>query len=64
MSYAGGWNSTAIGRYSKVKDADHNAFVWQGLANSVYYESKGKGTFCINPVDGLSGFYIGADNFI
>ena len=31
MSYAGGWNSTAIGRYSKVKDDDHNAFVWQGV---------------------------------
>lgn len=64
MSYAGGWNSTAIGRYSKVKDDDHNAFVWQGVHQNAYYESKGLGTFCINPRNGLSGFYIGADNFI
>ena len=28
------------------------------------YESKGQGTFGINPTDGLSGFYIGKDNFI
>ena len=62
MSYAGGWNSTAIGRYSKVKDADHNAFVWQGAHQSAYYESRGPGTFNINPANGISGFWIGAKN--
>ena len=62
MSYAGGWNSTAIGRYSKVNDTHHNAFVWQGVHQSAYYESRGPGTFCINPANGISGFWIGTKN--
>ena len=57
-------NSTAIGRFAKVLSADNNAFVWQGSSENVYYESKGKGTFCINPINGINDFYIGQDNFV
>ena len=64
MCEANAWNSTAIGRYSRVLSSDRNAFVWQGLHQNTFYESKGQGTFCINPAIGLSGFYIGKDNFI
>lgn len=53
------FNSTAIGRYARVLSVDNNAFVWQGTTENVYYESKGKGTFCINPKNDLFGFYIG-----
>jgi hypothetical protein len=67
MCEANAWNSTAIGRYSRVLSTDNNAFVWQGqheTTNPSFYESKGIGTFCINPKDGISGFYIGSNNFI
>ena len=38
--------------------ADHDgSYVWNGIANAQYH-SNGAGTFSINPVDGISGFYI------
>lgn len=37
----------------------HNyAFSWNGN-NTAYYASKAEGAFCINPKNGLNGFYIG-----
>lgn len=66
MCEANAWNSTAIGRYSRVLSTDNNAFVWQGLHETInpsFYESKGLGTFCINPKDSaLSNVWIGSRN--
>ena len=66
MCEANAWNSTAIGRYSRVLSTDNNAFVWQGqheTTNPSFYESKGIGTFCINPKDSaLSNVWIGSRN--
>lgn len=68
MSEASKWadNAFVIGRYS-LADAStgSNSFVWQGVFNGAsYYNSNSKGSFNINPATGLSGFYIGQDNFI
>lgn len=68
MSEASKWadNAFVIGRYS-MADAYNgsNSFVWQGISNGAsYYNSNSKGSFNVNPQNGLSGFYIGSDNFV
>ena len=56
---ANGVFSHATGIYSNAND-DYS-WCWNGLS-STPYASKGEGTFCINPLSGLSGFYIGEQN--
>ena len=68
-SHAEGAGTTAAGDYSHVdgvlamtKYQDNYAFAWSGdYEREEYdpYESHGVGTFNINPVGGLNGFYIG-----
>ena len=59
-------NAFVIGRYSKAEGpAGSNSFVWQGVpSGTVFYNSNSKGSFNVNPQNGLSGFYIGKSNFI
>ena len=59
-------NAFVIGRYSKAEGpAGSNSFVWQGVpSGTVFYNSNSKGSFNVNPQNGLSGFYIGQSNFI
>lgn len=54
-SNAGGYYANAIGRYS---------FVWNGKETEKTYGNalSSDGLFCINPVGGTSGFYIGAES--
>ena len=63
---AAAYNSIALGRCSRVQKYHKNAFVWQGhsvSSSNTYYESRGEGTFCINPQDSaLSNVYIGSQN--
>ena len=54
--------SVALGKYPSVAQSHKHAFVWQGVDTQTYYDSKGAGTFNINPAGGLSGFYIGDTN--
>lgn len=70
-SRAEGADSTALADYSnasgissKTRKGDDYAFAWNGDELSItedypYYTSHGVGTFNINPVGGLNGFYIG-----
>ena len=55
--------SHAAGIHSHAKHVQ--SWCWSGLSTDInnMYESKGPGTFNINPQKGLSGFYIGSDNF-
>lgn len=46
----------AIGTYSISSNT--SSFVWSGTGDS--YGSRGAGTFCINPIGGVNGFWIGA----
>jgi hypothetical protein len=57
---SGGFGATALGFYAI---AEHNSsFVWSyGVPNP--YGSHGDGTFNINPIGGLSAFYVGETNF-
>ena len=59
-------NAFVIGRYSKADDENgSNSFVWQGAYDTyTVYNSNSKGSFNVNPQNGLSGFYIGNNNFI
>ena len=57
--------SQALGFDAQTPSSDTYSFVWNGddtRAIGDYYQSHGKGTFSINPVNGLSGFYIGNKN--
>lgn len=57
--------SQAFGYNSQTVSSDQYSFVWNGddtKAIGDYYTSHGKGTFSINPLSGLSGFYLGEDN--
>ena len=60
---AAGDCSHAEGFYAYTKEQDSFAFAWNGdwERREMYdpYESHGEGTFNINPVGGLNGFYIG-----
>ena len=69
-SHAEGVETTAAGDYSHAegfyaytKEQDSFAFAWNGdlERREMYdpYESHGEGTFNINPVGGLNGFWIG-----
>ena len=59
-------NAFVIGRYGKADDENgSNSFVWQGAYDTyTVYNSNSKGSFNVNPQNGLSGFYIGKSNFI
>jgi hypothetical protein len=63
-SVASGERSTASGQQSQAhgyyaQATNDQSWVWQGLTSG-YYGSKGMGSFCINPYNGTSGFYIGS----
>lgn len=56
--------SHASGIMSKTRKGDDYAFTWNGdelaiTEDAPYYTSHGVGTYNINPVGGLDGFYIG-----
>ena len=66
-SHAEGDSTAALGDYShaggfhsQTRDTDHYAYSWSG-EGTIFpsYTSHGPGTFNINPVGGLDGFYIG-----
>ncbi len=56
-SIASSSTHVVLGNHAKATNA--NAFVWQGVSGTNYYGSHGPGTFNINPVGGLDGFWIG-----
>lgn len=59
---AGAHYSQVLGYDAQSKASDQYAFVWNGddaRALYDYYESHGKGSFSINPANGISGFWIG-----
>lgn len=60
----------AHGIEAKALSGDNYAFVWSGEAKDQIadkYQSHGEGSFSVNPLSGISGFYIGetslADEF-
>ena len=58
-------NAFVIGNHSRANnETGINSFVWQGISTNTFYQSHSKGSFNINPQNGLSGFYIGQSNFI
>ena len=59
---ANGAQSHAAGYYSKA-NADQS-WCWNGNSSNKKYTADKVGSFCVNPNNGLSGFYIGNDNFI
>ena len=65
VTTAAGDYSHAEGAFAKTKEQDSYAFAWSGdserdeLDPYDRYESHGPGTFNINPVGGLNGFWIG-----
>ena len=60
---ASGLGSHAEGFYSKTREGDNYAFAWNGdYTRFDPYVSHGAGTFNINPVGGLDGFYVGETN--
>ena len=59
---ASGYYSHAEGYLSQTKEDDIYAFAWNGdesKTEEAPYKSNGPGTFNINPLGGLDGFYIG-----
>lgn len=67
-AHAEGYNTKALGDASHAAgvNVDVNedyAFGWNG-DRTISYASHGTGTFSINPINGLSGFWIGKDNFV
>lgn len=67
QSIAGGTNTLAVGDNSialgvSVSANGNNTFAWSGVSSDTGYLSKGIGTFNINPVNGVSGFYLGDKN--
>lgn len=57
---AGGESSHTAGYKAKTNDEDEYAFAWNGDGpRDDYYTSHGPGTYNINPVGGLKGFWIG-----
>ena len=57
--------SQAFGFNAETLSGEDYSFVWNGYASHSigdYYTSHGKGSFSINPLSGLSGFYIGEKN--
>ena len=47
---------------------DEYTYVWSGVERGQNYTnnytSHGRGSFNVNPINGLNGFFIGPDNFI
>ena len=64
---ASGIGSHAEGIISETREEDNYAFAWNGddtrISTYTPYASHGPGTFNINPVGGLGGFYIGERKF-
>ena len=64
-SHAEGGGTTASGYYSHAdgyiaRAKDDYAYSWNGnYKTDIQYDSHGPGTFNVNPVGGLDGFYIG-----
>ena len=60
---ASGIGSHAEGIISETREEDKYAFAWNGddtrISTYIHYASHGPGTFNINPVGGLDGFWIG-----
>ena len=57
---ASGGGSYAGGFYSETRKSDSYSFAWNGdETRTRLYESHGPGTFNINPLGGLDGFWIG-----
>lgn len=55
-----GPGSYALGYMTKALPSHRHAFVWSGIGYSTKeYQSNGEGTFNINPINGVYGFYIG-----
>lgn len=71
FSHAEGYNTTASGYcshaegvLSQTREEDQFAFAWNGDVSKTEedpYKSHGPGTFNINPLGGLEGFYIGEE---
>lgn len=58
-----GQGSYALGYMTKTLPSHRHAFVWNGYGLiSEKYQSRGEGTFNINPFGGVGGFYIGEKN--
>jgi len=57
---ASGYYSHSAGKNSAAYD-DYS-WIWNGNNTTNFYNSNGQGTFNINPVGGLNGFYIGTTN--
>ena len=54
-------NTLALGYQSQASEL--NSFVWNGDSSftvGTYYQSHGEGTFSVNPLSGLDGFYVGS----
>lgn len=62
-----GIGSHAAGIISETREEDKYAFAWNGddtrISTGIPYPSHGPGTFNINPVGGLNGFWIGQKTF-
>lgn len=68
-SHAEGNHTSAFGKYSHSAGfltiaRDDNQFVWNGISSETYDTSSinAVGSFCINPLNDISGFYIGTQN--
>ena len=63
-SHASGVNTYASQRATfatgvSVSGTNSASFVWSGIEASPRYGTHGKGTFSVNPIGGLNGFYVG-----
>lgn len=65
-SHAEGKFTEASGAYSHAAGfrakAQQRAYAWSGVESATPYESNGDGTYNINPVGGIEGFYVGEKN--
>lgn len=66
-SIAEGNGSVAFGAQSKASGfmattIHRNSYVWNGDTSISNYQSHGIGTFNVNPVSGMNGFFIGSQN--
>ena len=67
---ANGIGSHADGVFADTRVTDANAYAWSGVSSAVHlndktanhYQSHGTGTFNVNPIGGLDGFYIGENS--
>jgi hypothetical protein len=60
-SHADGYRAVtaASGKGSGASTPHDYAFAWQGVSTGGYYRSHGAGTYNVNPVGGIGGFYVG-----